>query len=468
MAKREPEKVTNIKKYRRPLNINIGMIIFAVFLVYIIISVVLYFRQNAIVPYVVQEGYLYTDQVYTGIAIREETLVTANEAGYINYYAREGEKVAVGNLVYTIDETGRLAEYIGSDQTDENALSAKELSELKNEIVDFKHNFSSNNFVTTYDFKYTVKGQVIKLANSALTENIQNINKDKELAALVQFGRSQKSGIVEYWMDSYETLTSEAVTAACFDKNTYERKQLLNNELVAQGENIYKLCTSEEWSIVIPMEEQKAQELLEKEYVNVRFLKNQDEAWGRVEVLHNPDGTYVELHFTNSMITFAGERFLDVELVINESTGLKIPNTSIAQLEFFLVPENYITQSSTTNSYGVLREKVLENGTTTTEYVEVTIYNNKDGNYYVGMSALRTGDHIIAPDTQNVYTMSLRGTLIGVFNMNKGYADFRQIEILYQNDEYSIVKSNTKYGLNVYDLIVLDSSAVSEDQFVYE
>lgn len=468
MAKREPEKVTNIKKYRRPLNINIGMIIFAVFLVYIIISVVLYFRQNAIVPYVVQEGYLYTDQVYTGIAIREEMLVTANEAGYINYYAREGEKVAVGNLVYTIDETGRLAEYIGSDQTDENALSAKELSELKNEIVDFKHNFSSSNFVTTYDFKYAVKGQVIKLANSALTENIQNINKDKELAALVQFGRSPKSGIVEYWTDSYETLTSEAVTAACFDKNIYERKQLLNNELVAQGENIYKLCTSEEWSIVIPMEEQKAQELLEKEYVNVRFLKNQDEAWGRVEVLHNPDGTYVELHFTNSMITFAGERFLDVELIINESTGLKIPNTSIAQLEFFLVPENYITQSSTTNSYGVLREKVLENGTTTTEYVEVTIYNNKDGNYYVGMSALRTGDHIIAPDTQNVYTMSLRGTLIGVFNMNKGYADFRQIEILYQNDEYSIVKSNTKYGLNVYDLIVLDSSAVSEDQFVYE
>ena len=111
---------------------------------------------------------------------------------------------------------------------------------------------------------------------------------------------------------------------------------------------------------------------------------------------------------------------------------------------------------------------MLENGTTTTEYVETTLYNNKDGYYYVGMSALRTCDHIIAPDTQNVYTVSLRGSLIGVFNMNKGYADFRQIEILYQNDEYSIVKSNTKYGLNVYDLIVLDSQSVSEDQFVYE
>ena len=216
------------------------------------------------------------------------------------------------------------------------------------------------------------------------------------------------------------------------------------------------------------MEEKDAMALLEKEYIKVCFLKNRAEAWGRVEVLQNQDGTYVELHFTNSMITFTDERYLEIELFQEESSGLKIPNTSIANLEFYLVPENYITQSSGTNSYGVLREKLLENGTTTTEYVETTLYNNKDGYYYVGMSALRTGDHIIAPDTQNVYTISLRGSLIGVFNMNKGYADFRQIEILYQNDEYSIVKSNTKYGLNVYDLIVLDSSSVSEDQFVYE
>ena len=44
--------------------------------------------------------------------------------------------------------------------------------------------------------------------------------------------------------------------------------------------------------------------------------------------------------------------------------------------------------------------------------------------------------------------------------------DFKQINILYQNDEYSIVKANTTYGLNVYDYIVLDGSAVSDDQII--
>ena len=62
--------------------------------------------------------------------------------------------------------------------------------------------------------------------------------------------------------------------------------------------------------------------------------------------------------------------------------------------------------------------------------------------------------------------MSKRATLVGVYNMNKGYADFKQINILYRNEEYAIVKSNTKYGLSVYDYIVLNAETVRDDQFI--
>ena len=55
-----------------------------------------------------------------------------------------------------------------------------------------------------------------------------------------------------------------------------------------------------------------------------------------------------------------------------------------------------------------------------------------------------------------------------VYNINKGYADFKEIIILYQNDEYSIVESNTRYGLNCYDYIALDASTVVDNQFIYE
>ena len=71
------------------------------------------------------------------------------------------------------------------------------------------------------------------------------------------------------------------------------------------------------------------------------------------------------------------------------------------------------------------------------------------------------------PETSEKYALSKRGSLIGVYNINKGYADFKQINILYNNDEYSIVQSNTSYGLNVYDYIVLDVTTVSEDELIH-
>ena len=83
-------------------------------------------------------------------------------------------------------------------------------------------------------------------------------------------------------------------------------------------------------------------------------------------------------------------------------------------------------------------------------------------------SVLKTGDVLYKTNSQDTYTVSKRATLIGVYNVNKGYADFKQINILYQNDEYSIVKANTTYGLNVYDYIVLDGSAVSDEPDHYQ
>lgn len=111
---------------------------------------------------------------------------------------------------------------------------------------------------------------------------------------------------------------------------------------------------------------------------------------------------------------------------------------------------------------------MTEDGNRGTEYMDVSVYSIVEGEYYVETEALKSGDHLVIEDTQETYTVSKRATLIGVFNMNKGYADFRQIEILYQNEEYAIVKPNTSYGLRVYDLIVQDASSVSADQFIYK
>lgn len=468
MAGNKKSNVSKIKKYRKPLNINVGMIIFAAIFLYICICITMYFKDNHIKPYEVREGSLSSTNLYTGIVLRQETVVNANEAGYVNYYAQEGERVAVGNLVYTIDETGKLSDYISSEKMGENTLSDKDLNQLKSEMSNFAYGFSASDFSAVYDFKYRVKGNVLKLANTSLMESISDL-KGTDLSSIVKLSYAAETGIIMYWTDGYENLTADQVTSSMLTKADYEKKQLLSNELVSEQDIVYKICDNENWSILIQVDEAKAQELIDAEYVQVRFMKNQDESWASVQILHNEDGnTYAQLSFTNSMVSFASDRFLEIELLLHEEKGLKIPNSSIVEREFYLIPEKYVTQSGDTDSYGVLREAVLEDGTRSTEYVEISIYSNVDGEYYVDADVLKSGDHLYQTDSTESFTISKRATLIGVYNMNKGYADFRQIDILYQNDEYAIVKSNTDYGLNVYDLIVQDASIVKDEQFIYK
>ena len=153
---------------------------------------------------------------------------------------------------------------------------------------------------------------------------------------------------------------------------------------------------------------------------------------------------------------------------MEDETGLKIPVSSIVQKEFFLIPESFVIPGGNNGGESIMRQCYLEDGTISSEIIEVEVYNfdSESKEYYLDSTFLNAGDVLYKLDGQETYTVSKRASLTGVYNMNKGYADFKQIIILYQNDEYAIVKSNTKYGLNVYDYIVLNAESVSDDQFI--
>ncbi len=458
-----------VTKYRRPINLNIGMLIFAAIFIYITVYVFFYFNTDHIVGYNVQEGSLTSNSIYKGIALRREEIIPCSKAGYVNYFTREGERVAVGNLVYTIDETGRLSDYINANESGENSLSDSDLAELKSEITAFTSRFDRRQFTDVYNFKYSVEGTVLKLANYNILENVNSLN-DASSSALVNYCYAAKSGIVTYSVDGYENLKLEDMTSELFDQKEYEKKHLVNNELLASGDPAYKLSTDESWSIVIMVEDEElAEHLVDEEYVEVKFLKNQYTSWGQVESFKNEAGdTFVELSFTNSMVTFCTDRFIDIELLLEEEKGLKIPNSAIVEKEFFIVPKEFVTKGGNSDNSGVLLETYDEEGNPSTEFVATTIYDETDTEYYLDDSVLHAGNYIIKPESTQKHAVSKTGSLIGVYNINKGYADFKQVSILYQNEEYSVVKSNTVYGLNVYDHIVLDATLVNDNDFIYE
>ncbi len=459
----------NIRKYRRPLNLNIGMILFAVIMLYIIVCVFMYFTSKHIVGYEVKTGSLSVSNVFEGIAIRHETIVKSDYTGYINYFATEGEKTGAGKIVCSIDETGKLMDMLESD-TGENKpkLTNADYSEIKNAITEFSGSFDNGNFLKVYDFKYELQGNVTKYANRTLMNSLEDLYAQSG-DGLINIVNSPKSGIVVYSIDGFEDYKSTDVTADWFKKEDYEKTQLVGNNLVSNGDPIYKLTDDEKWSVIISVDEDRIPELVAEEYIKVKFLKNQTTSWAQIEAITGADGkSYIELHFNNSMINFVADRYVSVELITASEVGLKVPNSSILEKEFFLIPTEYVTKSGINNADTVLKQTFDEEGNSTVTNINITIYHEEDGSYYVDNDILQIGDRIFKPDSNEEYTISKSATLIGVYNINKGYADFKEIQVLNSNDEYSIVKSNTEYGLVAYDYIVLDAESVELDEFIYD
>ena len=76
-------KNKKVIRYKKPLNINVGMIIFAMIFVYLSFSVYTYIRRDKIQFYEVVEGSIVNDKSHTGIILREETVRQADRTGFV-------------------------------------------------------------------------------------------------------------------------------------------------------------------------------------------------------------------------------------------------------------------------------------------------------------------------------------------------------------------------------------------------
>ena len=147
---------------------------------------------------------------------------------------------------------------------------------------------------------------------------------------------------------------------------------------------------------------------------------------------------------------------------MDEKNGLKIPNSSIIEKTFYTVPKKYFTRGEDSSSYGLL----IRNGSNV-EFKRTTIYFEDDDYFYIDGESVSEKDVCLLVNSDDTYTIGTdTGVLKGVYNVNKGYTVFKIINIIYQNNEYAIVKAGTDYGLSLYDRIVLQGNKVSENEIL--
>lgn len=484
---KKQEKTPGIlARLRKVAGLNIGTIMFGILFIYMSFSAILYFTTTHIESYQVTSGPLSRNETYTGLAIREETVCTAPSSGYITYYAREGSKINASGAVYGLSSTKK--------STSTASLTTEELLKIRNDMMSFSKGFNSSKFNNTYSFKYELKGNILQYAESENSSSAPltsdeydesddssgeyNITNSNVYAGNESICQSQSDGIILYSTDNYEGKTIDTVTAEDFDQNSYHETDLKTSDSVQSGDDVYTIITDERWSLLIPLSDKQAEKLKDRSTIRVKFLKDDMAQNGDFSIITIDGGKYGQIDFNKGLIRYASDRFLDIELVTNIVVGLKIPLSSIVTKDFYVVPSRMATTQNNETGF-MLASGNKDSGT----FKSVSIYASvedtsvsklaTDGSedqpmiYYIDKSSFKEGDALIDPDTGEKYIIGETDTLEGVYCINKGYAVFRRIEILDQNEEYAIVSKNTSYGLARYDHIVRNADKVKEEDILY-
>lgn len=476
-----------ISRIRKIFGLNIGTIMFGVLFIYMVFSAVLYLTTGHIESYQVTSGPLSRNETFTGLAIREETVCKADSSGYITYYAREGNKINSSGAVYGLSNT---------KQTESSVtLTPEQLSRIRNDMMSFSKGFNPSKFNKTYSFKYELSGNILQYAENSdqstapltLDEN-QDEESEEQLQPVSSgftlgnetISKAQSDGIILYSTDNYEGKTVDTVKSEDFDQNSYHETDLKTTGKVKAGEPVYTIITDERWSLLIPLSERQASKLKDRTAIRVKFLKDDMTQTGDFSIIKIDGARYGKIDFNKGLIRYASDRFLDIELVTNTAVGLKIPLSSVVTKDFYVIPSTIATTNGSSQEIGFMVADKNKSGKDIQTFKNVNIYASVENErssslldspvtymYYVDKDSFKEGDAIISPDTGKKYIVGDTDTLEGVYCINKGYAVFRRIEILDQNEEYAIVSKNTPYGLSRYDHIVKNASKVKEEDILY-
>lgn len=455
LARKKNRKIT---KYRKYSFFNIGTLLFGIVFIYMIICIIMYATEKHITVYEVMRGSLSGNYRFHALALRTEAVVNTTHSGSVRYYVREGSRASAGSTVCSVNETGA----VGPVAYEEFVLDASDESRLQNTLSSFTINFSPSAFQSAYDLKSNVETTVAEVMQSATGLPISVRNGCEATA----------SGFVVYHTDGMESLTEPQLSQSLFDESSYHVNSLRGNNKVSAGSPVFKLITGEDWALYFPLDDQLGIRLASAESITFRFLKDNVTYTAPFSIVRNGSEAFGKISMNHSLVRYVTDRFLEIELVMNQNVGLKIPVTSITQREFYRIPEEYaIVNADTSSEITLLVEEFAADGSSKTEYRTANVYrHNKIDKYYlVDKQLLQEGCYLLKENSATRMQVQEKDTEIvsGVYNINKGYAVFRDITVLDENEEYCIVSSNTFYGLAVHDYIVQYADEVTEEEIVY-
>lgn len=450
-------KKSKIIKYRKPWNLNVGIIIFTFIFVYLAACLFVYMSKEKVSIYEVSKGSLTDYADYDALILRNETVTACTQSGYIHYYIRDGRKAGVNDLIYTIDETGQtLRQY--QQNTGESSLPPEDLREFKTEAAQFALIYDPMDFSSVYDMKASMQSSLLEYISAGTG---QEPSEQTETESFYKVYASE-SGVISMTLDGLEGMTPEQVTEENFNGASYPRTVLSSGQQVESGKPVYKTIRDEEWYLIFPVSENDEERFRETTAVNLTVKGSPLHLSGSFDIYRGADGkSYGRITLNRYMVQFLKKRHVKIQIETEDVTGLKIPVTSVVYKSFYKVPRSYLTIDGE-----LLVEVYGEDGSVTVEKTTPVTYGSDPENCYLPGDEFRAGQFIVVEDSNERFQLAQTEQLPGVYNVNKGYTMFRKIKILEENAEYYII-STQESNVQLYDHIILDTGLVTEGQIIY-
>ncbi|MGN0204900.1 MAG: HlyD family efflux transporter periplasmic adaptor subunit [Coprococcus sp.] len=443
---------------KKHLKINIGLIIFIIIFLYMVAIGIMYLTKNHISFCEVQPGRIVDSDSFTGFIIRNENLVGAVKSGYVNYFINDGDRAAKNSNVCMID---RRQTDTNNDNIQNNTVytfNDSDYSSIREQITTFKKNFSENDYGDVYNLDYQLNSIVSRIVSR---NNINTMN-TASAGSNYDIMKAAEAGIISYAYDRLEGYSAEDMTVELFTSRNYEKVQLAAGTWVESQSPAYKMIYDDNWQIIIYPTEEQLKKLKDLDYVDIILSRDEITITADVNVFENDGTTFVSLGLTNYMIRYCNDRYIDVEIVWDSHEGLKIPKSAITTKDFYMIPAEYVVTKEETSERGFWVDTAEG-----PEFIKPVIYSQSDDFCYVDCKDVSAGTVLRQTSSGKTYTVSSTAALKGVYNINKGYAMFRLIDILYEYGDYCIISNETNYGVTLYDHIILDGDSVRENQIIY-
>ena len=176
----------NVVRMHHGLNLNIGIVIFVIIIIYVIFNLISYLTSSPVAEYEVGQGTIATNHVYHGLILRDETVVYAGQSGYINYYLKNGAKASVNDVVYSIDTSGELSRQISDAASTGDTLDPETLKEVSSELDVFRNSYDSNTFSSVYTFKNELNAQLTQTLSMNALSFTKRSQKNPELSYITR------------------------------------------------------------------------------------------------------------------------------------------------------------------------------------------------------------------------------------------------------------------------------------------